>query len=70
MINPNKRINNIQGYDLYQIKKKRLSGDISKFLAVAYPVIVNKFLVSLSPLTKEEFKCTEVWSPYNQFVSG
>ena len=25
------KINNIQGYDLYQIKKEEFSGDISKF---------------------------------------
>ena len=25
------KINNIQGYDLYQIKKEKLSGSISKF---------------------------------------
>ena len=36
MIDPNKdsfkaNINNIQGYNPYQIKKERLSGDISKF---------------------------------------
>ena len=36
MIDPNKdsfkaNINNIQGYDPYQIKKEGLSGDISKF---------------------------------------
>ena len=40
MINPNKDINkknnNIQGYDPYQIKKKERSGDISKFPPVQY----------------------------------
>ena len=28
------KINNIEGYDPYQIKKEELSGDISKFLPV------------------------------------
>ena len=28
------KINSIQGYDPYQIKKEELSGDISKFLPV------------------------------------
>ena len=28
------KINNIQGYDPYQIKKEKLSGDLSKFTPV------------------------------------
>ena len=38
------KINNIQGYYLYQIKKEELSSDISKFPPVTYPDIVNYFL--------------------------
>ena len=50
------KINNIQGYDFYQIKKEELSSDIIKFSPVFRPIIVNDFLFSLSPLTKEELK--------------
>ena len=50
------KINNIEGYDPYQMKKEELSGDISKFPPVTYPDIINYFLFSLSPLTKEELK--------------
>ena len=50
------KINNIEGYDLYQMKKEELSGDTSKFPPVIYSDIVNYFLFSLSPLTKEELK--------------
>ena len=50
------KTNNIQGYDLYQIKKEELSGHISKFRPLTYPVIVNYFLFSLSLLTTEELK--------------
>ena len=49
-------INNIEGYYSYQIKKEELSGNISKFPAVANPDIVNYFLFSLSLLTEEELK--------------
>ena len=38
------------------MKKEELSGDISKFPPVTFPDIVNYFLFSLSPLTKEELK--------------
>ena len=38
------KINNIQGYYPYQIKKEELSSDISKFPPVTYPDIVNYFL--------------------------
>ena len=38
------------------MKKEELSGDISKFPPATYPDIVNYFLFSLSPLTKEELK--------------
>ena len=64
------KINNIQGYDPYEIKKEELSSDISKFPPVTYPEIVNYFLFSLSPLTKEELKAYKSWDSYNQFVSG
>ena len=50
------KANNIEGYDPYQMKKEELSGDISKFPPVTYPDIINYFLFSLSPLTKEELK--------------
>ena len=50
------KINNIEGYDPYQMKKEELSGDISKFPPVTYPDIVNYILFSLIPLTKEELK--------------
>ena len=43
-------------YDPYQMKKEELSGDTSKYPPVTYPDIVNYFLFSLSPLTKEELK--------------
>ena len=35
------KINDIEGYDPYQMKKEELSGEISKFPPVAYPDIVN-----------------------------
>ena len=50
------KINYIEGYDPYQMEKEELSGDISKFLSVTHPDIVNFFLFSLNPLTKEELK--------------
>ena len=64
------KINIIQGYDPYQIKKEELSSGISKFPPVTYPDIVNYFLFSLSPLTKEELKAYKSLDSYNQFVSG
>ena len=64
------KINNVQGYDPYQIKKEELSGNISKFPPVTYPDIVNYFLFSLSPLTKEELKAYKSLDSYNQFVQG
>ena len=63
----------MQGYDPYQIKKEKLSGNIGKFPPVQWrsqPIIVNYFLFSLSPLTKEGFKAYESLEPYNQFASG
>ena len=54
------KINNIQGYDSYQIKKEELSSDISKFPPVTHPDIVDYFLFSLSPLTKEELKAYKI----------
>ena len=50
------KINNIEGFDPYQMKKEELSGGISKFPPVTYPDIVNYFSFSMSPLTKEELK--------------
>ena len=50
------KINNIEGYDPYQIKKEELSGNISRFPPVTNPDIVNYFLFPLSPLTEEELK--------------
>ena len=49
----------MQVYDPYQIKKEELSVDISNFLTVQWrrhPIIVNTFLFSVSPLTKEGLK--------------
>ena len=63
-------LNIIQGYDPYQIKKEDLSSDISKFPLVTYPDIVNYFLFSLRPLTKEDLKAYRRLDSYNQFVSG
>ena len=63
----------MQGYDLNQIKKEELSGNISKFPPVqsqSQPIKVNYFLFSLSPLTKEGFKAYESLESYNQFASG
>ena len=37
---------------------------------MTYPDIVNYFLFSLSPLTKEELKAYKSLDSYNQFVSG
>ena len=66
------KINNIQGYDPYQIKKRKnfltilvhfhQCSDISNLL-------VNYFLFSLSPLTKEELKALKSLESYNQFTS-
>ena len=41
-------INNIEGYDPYQMKKEELSGNNSKFPPVTYPDIVYYFLFSLN----------------------
>ena len=73
MINLNKDIktNNMQGYGPYQIKNEELSGDISKFQPVKWrsqPIIVNYFLFSLIPLTKEGLKACESLESYNQFA--
>ena len=62
------KINNIQGYDPYQIKKEELSGDISQFLQ--WHNLFNYFLFLLSPLTKEELKRYESLECYNHFASG
>ena len=64
------KINNIQGYDPYQITKEKLSGYTSKFPPVTYPDIVYYFLFSFIPLTKEELKAYKSLDSYNQFVSG
>ena len=65
------KINKIQWYDPYQIKKEELSGNISKFLPVQWQsIIVNYFLFSLSPLTKEELKMYKVLESYNKFAWG
>ena len=63
-------LNIIQGYDPYQIKKEDLSSDISKFPLMTYPDIVNYFLFSLRPLTKEEPKAYKSLDSYNQFIPG
>ena len=63
------KINKIQWYDPYQIKKEELPGDISKFLPVQWHSQVNYFLFSLSPLTKEELKAYESLESYNLFAS-
>ena len=47
------KINNIQGYDAYLIKKKELSGDISKFPPLTYPDIINYFLFYSVHLLRE-----------------
>ena len=62
------KINNIQGYDPYQIKKEELSGDFSKFLQ--WHSLFSYFLFLLSPLTKEELKRYESLECYNHFASG
>ena len=43
---------------------------IENFPSISYPDIVNYFLFTLSPLTKEELKAYEGLESYNQFVSG
>ena len=63
------KINDIEGYDPYQMKKEELSGNISKFPPVANHDIVNYFLFSLSPLTEEELKAYKSLESCNQFVS-
>ena len=64
------KINNIQWYDPYQIKKGEFSGDISKFPPVQRHSQVNYFLFPLSSLTKEELKAYESLESYNLFASG
>ena len=57
------KINIIEGYDPYQVRKEELSGNISKFPPVANSDIVNYFLFSLSLLIEEELKAyKKVWS--------
>ena len=50
------KLNNIEGCDPFEMKKEEFSGDTSKCPPVRYPDIVNYFLFSLSPRTKEELK--------------
>ena len=67
------KTNNMKEYDPYQIKKEELSGNISKFPPVQWrsqPIIVNYFLFSLSPLSKEGLKAYKSLDSYNQFASG
>ena len=67
------KTNNMQGYDPYQIKKEELSGHISEFPPVQWrsqPIVLNYFLFSLSPLTKEGLKAYKSLESYNQFASG
>ena len=64
------KINIIEWYDPYQIKKEELSGNISKFPPVANPDIVNYFLFSLSLLTEEELKSNKSLEFCNQVMSG
>ena len=67
------KTNNMQGYDPNQIKKEKLSGNVSKFPPVQWcnqPIKVIYFLFSFSPLTKEGFKAYESLESYNQFASG
>ena len=66
------KINNMQGYDPYQVKEEELSGDISKFHQcsdITYYSLLH-FLFSLSPLTKEELKACESLESYNQFTTS
>ena len=63
----------MQGSDPYQIKQEELLGNICKFPQVQWwsqPIIVNYFLFSLSPLTKEGLKMYESLESYNQLSSG
>ena len=53
----------MEGYYPYQIKKEELSGDISKFPPRTYLDIVNYFLFSLRPQTKEELKAYKICGP-------
>ena len=70
------KINNIQGYDSYQIKTEKLSGNISKFSPVQghYYIMTLAYYSELlfswvSPLTKKELKVHESLESYNQFAS-
>ena len=68
------KINNIQRHVTYLIKKEEFSGDISKFPLFQwhslFSIIVNYFLFSLSPRTKEELKACKSLDSYNLFASG
>ena len=64
------KINNTQGYDSSQIKKRKNLQVILVIStsAVKYLSILNYFLFSLSPLTKEELKAYKSLESYNQFI--
>ena len=66
------KFNKIQEYDAYQTKIEELSGDIGKFSirAVTQPIIVNYYLLPLTPQTKERLKACENLKSYNQFALG
>ena len=61
------KINNIQGYDPYQIKKENFQAILVIFHQ--WNSLFNYFLFSLRPLTKEELKMYETLECYNHFAS-
>ena len=63
------KIYNITGYDPYEIKKNFQVILVSKFSPVQWqPIIVDYFLFSLSPLTKEELKVYKRLESCNQLA--
>ena len=61
------KIDNIQGYDPYQIKNEELSGDISKFpLAQWHSLLqlITLYFHCVYPMTKEELKALESYSMF------
>ena len=68
------KINNIQRYDPYQIKRKNFQAILVSFHSrcsdiAYYSYLGNYFLVWLSPLTIEELQVHESLESYNQFAS-
>ena len=64
------KINNVQGYDPYQIKKENFQTILANFHQWHKSFLTTYFLFSLSPLTKQELKRYKSLECYNHLASG